>query len=257
MDGECNRILKLNYDLTYSGFLPVFYKEKNNVELTINEINSNDIKVVWLGRIDMDFKIHILKKVLLDIDLIKEDLGNQVVFNIIGNGPGLEELKKFVRLKINYQVNFLNELKGNCLSNALKENHIGFAMGTSALDIAAVKVPTVLLDFSYNEIVDYNYRWLFESNDHILGRDIKLLSTNEIKSMKSLLLIFQELRENPLKIKEQCFEYLNENHSSADMARRILNFLSNTELTLHDIYQYRTTKPIWNKISHLLRKFRK
>ncbi|WP_151837587.1 glycosyltransferase [Acinetobacter ursingii] len=257
MDSECDRIINLNYGLNYNNFLPIFVGD-NKFKRKDESIKENDaIKIVWLGRIDLEFKIHILKKVLLDLNLIKNEFDKIFIFNIIGNGPGLENLKLFVKENLNFDVNFLGELKDNELNFILEQSDIGFAMGTSALDIAAKKIPTILLDFSYEEVSHYNYRWIFETEGYILGRDIKLLSNFDMDSMKSLRVIFHELNKNQIKFSELCFNYVYINHSSQNTLLQLSEYLVNTELTIKDIYDYSSTKPIWNKISYYLMKLRK
>ena len=71
------------------------------------------------------------------------------------NSIGLVEVKKFCENLNN--VNFLGTLRNNQLQSVLSQANIGFAMGTSALDIANLGIPTILLDFSYQPINFYKY----------------------------------------------------------------------------------------------------
>ncbi|HEN9524449.1 TPA: hypothetical protein U9I82_002879 [Acinetobacter baumannii] len=256
MDGECDRILKIKYNLNYKKFLPIFIENNKFFKNNISRINNKALKIVWLGRIDLEFKIHILKKVLFDLNEIKRKLNYNFIFNIIGNGPGIEELEKFTK-NIDFEINFLNELKGDNLSLVLERSDLGFAMGTSALEIAAKKVPVVLLDFSYKKVTKYNYRWIFETNEYILGRDINLLSKEDISSMKSIECILNELNQTCLDLPQLCYDYVYENHSSKSIFQKMIKYISDTDLTIADIYEYRFTKPIWNKISYYLMKLRK
>lgn len=257
MDSECDRVINLNYGLNYKNFLPIFVKDGDFKTELCKVKKNNVIEMVWLGRIDLDFKIHILKKLLLDIELIRNEFEKKIIFNIIGNGPGLDDLQIFIKKNINFDINFLGELKGNNLSFILEKSDIGFAMGTSALDIAIKKIPTVLLDFSYKKVNDYNYRWIFETEGYVLGRDIKLLSNFDIVSMKSLGQIFDELNNDQVKLSELCFNYVYINHSNQNTLLQLKKYLVNAKLTLKDIYEYSSTKPIWNKVSYYLMKLRK
>ncbi|MEG0229551.1 MAG: hypothetical protein RR640_03000, partial [Oscillospiraceae bacterium] len=164
MDGECNKTIKKFYGLKYNNFLPV-YIDDEKLKKTINVSSLTDfVNVIWIGRIDMEFKIYILKKVIKDLDDLCRGNKYKINFNIVGNGPGYDALKVFSNNMRNLSINLLGEKHGDDLKKLIEKQNIGFAMGTSALDIAASGIPTILLDFSYTEIEDNKYRWIFESN---------------------------------------------------------------------------------------------
>ncbi|QPF32216.1 hypothetical protein H0S56_00420 [Acinetobacter lwoffii] len=256
MDDECNKILKNTYNISYKNFLPIFIDfnkfRKGNYVCEDKDV----INIVWLGRIDLEFKIYILKKLLLDLEKVNSKFKSKFVFNIIGCGPGLENLKNFTKENISFKVNFLYELKDSELDVVLEKSDIGFAMGTSALDISAKRVPTILVDFSYKDIFYYKYRWIFETNNYTLGRDIDFLSDSEIDSMKTLNSIFSELQENNKLLADLCFKYTYENHCSINVGSKLIKYAFNTELTLNDIYKYSSVKPIWSKFNHYLKRGR-
>ena len=254
MDGECDKTLFHRYQINFKNFLPIFI---NDEKFKLHELateDKNTIRIIWLGRIDLDFKIHILKKVLLDINYLRKYFDEKIIFNIIGDGPGLDSLVEFCKKEVKFEVEFLGEREGNDLNYILSQSDIGFAMGTSALDLAAKKIPTVLLDFSYKEVTDYNYKWIFETSHYILGRDISLLSKSEIVSMKSMSTIFFELRKDKNTLSNQCFDYVYENHSSTSIWSQLKEYIFDTQFTLNNVYEYRATKPFWKKFSYLLRK---
>lgn len=254
MDGECDKILFKTYGLNYAKFLPVFIDNKSFLYTATHKMDYNCIKIVWLGRIDLLFKIHILKKVLLDINSLNMQ---NLVFDIIGNGPGLNDLKNFAKNKLNFKINFLGEIENNSLSQILLKYDLGFAMGTSALDVASKKVPTILLDFSYSDVDDYKYRWIFETNEYTLGRDISLLSCNEIALMKSMQEIFNDLRKDKDILAHKCFSYVYNMHSSTSILEKLRFYISSSQFTMEDIYNYRLQKPFWNFFHNFLFKIRK
>lgn len=256
MDGACDDILFKKYNIRYSDFLPI-YINNSNFNTISSEMIVNKINMVWLGRLDLDFKIHILMKVLSDIERINDIFAQDFVFDIIGDGPGLNVLKYYVAEKISFKVNFVGTKSNKELNDTLEEYHIGFAMGTSALELSSKKIPTILLDFSYNEIQDYKYRWLFESENYNLGRDISFLSINEINEMHTLDKVFTDLSTQLRKLSEKCYSYTLKNHSSTRTISKLMNNLSDTKLTFEDIYNYSIKKPYWQKlgrIKFLLRK---
>ena len=257
MDGECDNVLFEKYKINYNNFIPVFIDDDSFRNTAIKKIKDNCVRIIWLGRIDLEFKIHILKKVLLDIDFFSKESKESFVFDIIGNGPGLEELKLFVEENLILKVNFLGEIESNDLLSVISQYDLGFAMGTSALDIAAKKVPTILLDFSYSEVLKYNYRWIFETDKYTLGRDINLLSEIDIDSMKSIKDIFIELNNDKNLISQKCFDYVYKTHSSKSALKKLNFHISSSKFTLNDVYKYRLTKPFWNNIHSLVFNFRR
>lgn len=78
-----------------------------------------------------------------------------------------------------------------------------------------------------------------------------------MQEMKSLDLILSELRGNGKRLSEKSFEYVYINHSSKNILVKLKEYILNTNLTLNDIYEYRSKKPIWNKISYYLMKVEK
>lgn len=256
MDGACNDILFKKYNIHYADFLPI-YINHSNFNTTSPKTITNKINIVWLGRVDIDFKIHILLKVLSDIEKVKDSFTQEFIFDVIGDGPGLHILKHYVADNISFEVNFVGTKDNKELNNILKKYNLGFAMGTSALELSAKKIPTILLDFSYNEITNYKYRWLFESANYDLGRDLSSLSSNEINEMYPLDKIFNDLLTQFFKLSEESYNYTLKNHSSAQAIYKLLNNLSHTKLTLEDIYKYSLSKPYWQnlkRIKFLLRK---
>ena len=237
--------------------IDIFIDDDSFRNTAIKKIKDNCVRIIWLGRIDLEFKIHILKKVLLDIDFFSKESKESFVFDIIGNGPGLEELKLFVEENLILKVNFLGEIESNDLLSVISQYDLGFAMGTSALDIAAKKVPTILLDFSYSEVLKYNYRWIFETDKYTLGRDINLLSEIDIDSMKSIKDIFIELNNDKNLISQKCFDYVYKTHSSKSALKKLNFHISSSKFTLNDVYKYRLTKPFWNNIHSLVFNFRR
>lgn len=257
MDGESDDTLFRKYNLRYSGFLPVFIHDSSFYNEISRKIEAECIRILWLGRIDLEFKIHILKKLLLDIDFVSKKSKETFIFDIIGDGPGLKELRLFVKENLSLKVSFLGEIPTEKLSDIIPKYDIGFAMGTSALDIAAKKIPTILLDFSYSEVLKYNYRWIFETQQYTLGRDISSLSQKNIESMNSIKDIISQLKSNEYHLSEKSYDYVCNNHSSESTFIRLKSCISTSEFTLEDVYGYRLTKPFWNSVHRLVFNFRK
>jgi hypothetical protein len=238
MDNACNIVLNKNYGLNYQKFLPVYVYSKNSYSFSPLE---EKIQLVWLGRIDNEFKKYILIKLISDI--VDSNFFHRVNLNIIGEGEGLVEVKKFCENLNN--VNFLGTLRKNELQSVLSQANIGFAMGTSALDIANLGIPTILLDFSYQPINFYKYRWIFEAENYDLGRDIKLLSCNQISSMKSLNEVLNQLVEEQARLGGLCKDYVEKNHTANISLKKIDKYFTESNFSIDDLYNYMKYRPIW------------
>lgn len=252
MDGECDKVLNFFYKLNYKNFLPIFIENEKFDKRLERHLYTKSLRLIWLGRIDLEFKTHILKKVLSDLNELrfKYDLS----FDIVGDGPGLDDLKCFVKNNINFQICFLKELRGEELNIRIKENDIGFAMGTSALDLAAKGLATILLDFSYAKVDFYKYQWIYEAKDYTLGRDISFMNINEINEMKYLNEMILELNTNRESLSNSCFEYVLKNHSSQNAVSNFITLISELEFSLVNLYEYKSSKPFWIEVNHFFKK---
>ncbi|MDH0718590.1 glycosyltransferase [Acinetobacter junii] len=248
MDGQCNDILKEYYSLSYQEYLPVFVEDLN-LRMSIEKKNTRPIRAVWVGRIDKEFKIHILKKVIFDLKSYIQS--GSVELNIIGDGEGLNELICFCKkIAVYEKIVFLGTLNREDLERHIKYMDIGFAMGTSAIDIASFKVPTILLDFSYSKVIDYKYRWFFEAENFDLGRDICFLK--DINNMRAIEQIFQELNCDKDNIGMKSYFHVINNHGEEQIVVKLKKYFNQVNFSMCDIYNYRNKKPFWLKLRNSL-----
>lgn len=130
------------------------------------------LNCVWLGRVSADFKVAPLLDVIKILNSTSEI--NVDNFYIIGSGDGLEYLKSSVEvLKPSFNITYIDFISVEEIFKFLKVNgvNIGFAMGTSALEIAKNGVPTIILPaYSMNEKkVENKYRFVQQSLGFSLG----------------------------------------------------------------------------------------
>lgn len=151
--------------------IPVNIPEQN---LWLDKVhNKNEMSFTYVGRA-ADWKIFPVRKVLKDINNNKTHNG-KVVFHIItDNAKEFENgLKGIDDTKV--VVKFHENLSPLVLNSFLVENSsLHFAMGTSALDGAKLGVPTVLLDFSFEEFPEnYRYSFLFSTRKYSVGNKLR------------------------------------------------------------------------------------
>lgn len=236
LDFNCVDVLEksFNTNLPHPKILPLFTEHrKEDVNLyKNNEINK--IKVAWLGRI-ADFKIHILNKVLKDLNALN-NANHQVDFYIVGDG----ELSKNLIETDNPNLRVINikYLNPAHIQDFLSEIDILFAMGTSAIEGASIGVPTIVLDYSFSVIEDYSYKYIFELNDLCLGSSTSSNSyLKGIHSMENIInSITNETSRKELSIKS--FDYAKENHSINSSAHHFINHLKVSNMTWKDVKLY-------------------
>lgn len=255
MDDACNSIMYSYYNRSISRYLPVAISDQKFGSACGSRMGNDALLTcVWLGRIDGEFKDPILKRVLSDINHCAQTQGFRINFDIIGNGPGLESLRAFaVKLK-SIEIKFLMELRGEALKNRLSSASIGFAMGTSALEIAANGVPTILLDASYSAVSpSYRYRWLFESDGYTLGRIINASIDQSMGNRMTMLDALSELVSNMDDLGRRCRQHTVEKHSQSCLRELLRNAIqsstSNFEhMRSHDLI----AKPHWQPLKNLI-----
>ena len=247
VDGECDNVLSNFYGVSHNNIIPVFVNNNHNNNLIKVPVKSEKIKVLWIGRIDIDFKIHILKKILIDLN----DIGIEynIEFNIVGSGPGIKGLDLFCENIKNITIKKYGTVNEKNLIDIIKENHIGFAMGTSALEMAINKLPTILLDFSYNEIkYKYKYKLVKDGYDFIVGKCIDDFSDEEKKRGYTLNEMFELILSQYENISFDCYNYVVNNHSKHLVKERLLLAIKNTELSLTDCINFASeNRPFWRE----------
>lgn len=190
-------------------FLPIFIRkiEESATQKNLNT-DKNGVCFSWVGRV-ADFKIHILNRVLQDCFNIAEKTKTKIEFLIVGSGNQAHLLFKeqneyFTITSIPYlaeeELNQTLKSKVDCL----------FAMGTSALEGAKLKVPTILLDFSYGEVKEgYKYNFLFESKKFSLGDIISAKNFSRGHEIQEILKLIKEKREE---LAKNCLDYFLSHH---------------------------------------------
>lgn len=184
MDGETAKTLNNYYGLNFSyDYIPVPVPIFDNNLHTLHELDkSGVINLFWYGRL-CDFKSHGL------IYLIKKlsEFKFKIRLGVIGDGDFRETVEKVAKSSA-VQVCFFGSLPNQeALSLLQREADVVFAMGTSALEAAAIGIPTVLAPVSYGKIIhNLKFDWLYNTKNFTLGRLVGVgeyeegLSVNEI-----------------------------------------------------------------------------
>lgn len=202
----------------------------------------NEINVSWLGRIDAD-KIRSLEFLIEDVKIFNRISDYKIRLHIIGDGPLLKQIDADENLIIT------GKLFGEALDKYLNSIDVGFAMGTSALEFAIRKIPTVLLpsptQSAFFSKIKKRYIWLFDSDGFDLAVD---KSYNETRKTRFFYDIIRDYYNSDYaKLSLKTFDYAHTNHSFETIIKSFMRYSINSQFTYNDIEKLHkiTQKPYY------------
>ncbi len=253
MDDGCNDVMSKYLGIELDKYLPVVIPDDkfvNFCDKPLKNIKNNNITLVWLGRLDGGFKNPILIRLIKDVLAFSEINNYDVVFNIIGDGPGFKEIINICKNTKDIEFIFHREKRGNELRNIILNSDIGFAMGTSALEIAACYTPTILLDASYGNVSHkYKYKWIFEEKGYCIGRSIDLSVDKTMNNKLNFSEIILNYEKDYASIGEKCYKYVEINHSEKILKNKLINAIENSCFSFVDAKERGVfKKPFWHPL---------
>lgn len=238
MDGE-NRMgaeEMLGKKIENPYYLPVAGETPNRFSFTYGN------SFAWIGRL-ADFKISILVHTMEKLAEYAYVNTYEIKFHIIGDGPERWRVEKSASECENeyFKTFFVGEIEYLQIENYLISSvNVLFAMGTSALEGSRIGIPTVLLDFSYQSFeIDYRYRYLFETEEYTLGREIRHIGyKNDGLQLGELI---NELRDSKRYqvVSDKCFEYYYANHDVKSVSHKLLDAIERSNLRFEEIKSLR------------------
>ena len=196
-------------------FLPIPIEvPKENQFVARKQKVRDTIRISYIGR-SVDWKMMPLKKIIEDVKHMETN--KRIEFNLIVDDTllltkfiNINEYEKDEKLSINVNSN----VKPSELSEFLLRNSdLHFSMGTAALEGSKLGIPTILIDFSSKELPsDYTYRWLFETENYSLGKN---LAKRSFLSGIKIDYLINTIYSNPQLVNEisnKCYNYTLENH---------------------------------------------
>lgn len=197
-------------------FVPIPIEIKEVASIEVNR-NKEAISVAWLGRLSYD-KINSLKKIINDI--VAFQAVNKIEFYVIGDGPEDSALRQYAKAT-GVALHSMGVLQGAALSNFLRSKiDIGIAMGTSCLEIGALRIPVALVDYSLNQLPeDSKYDWIYDTKKFTLGNNASWGKNRD----KTLVELIAELRDDSLnEIGDKCYDYISRGHSLTRVADALI-----------------------------------
>lgn len=217
-------------------FLPVPFNLKNDIS-SLPYSSSQAINISYIGRAEV-WKIKPFVKLVRDLDLLSRDVNKKIVVHLITTDTAAfkESIEgKFSNIRIVYHA----DLHGSKLVSFLKKNiNVNFSMGTSCLESASLGIPTVKMDFTRSDLPkQYQYKWLYNTTDYCLGRDLDSLGT-DLTNGRSIYEILEDLDAKFEELSENSYKYVRENHSVNIIAPQLLKLSADTSLIAEDFKKY-------------------
>jgi hypothetical protein len=240
----------LNFKIKIPTYLPILLPD-TKIRSTRTLDPELALTGAWVGRI-ADFKINSLAFTLQEIQGWCDRNKMHFIFNVIGDGDRIGELKLLLQESAFLKINFLGSMSSNELEGFLaKDVDIVFAMGTSALEGARLEIPTVLLDFSYSKFPSYyKFKWLHDSNHFSLGAPLDLV---DFSSGKNIDAIIHDLNNKSI-IAKKCRKYFEDNHNLARNTALFIELAEKSSFRYHDFLKSKDgKKPAYYNIMKLFK----
>lgn len=230
----CHRNFSINADFFHLKFVPNYLPicqildNKNTLE---NYKVENEINIGWVSRLATD-KVNILNLLIKDLESFSKSTSHLTIkLHIIGDGQASNNIvpTKYI------EVIKVGRIDSENLSVYISQNiDLGFSMGTSALEFAALSIPTLLVPsstlFNYYKNLDKKYIWLHKVGGYDVATEIR--HSNEALSVENILFDLAE-RGLPYYSKKS-YQYVKENHSLLRIVSTFQNQISNVQLTYKD-----------------------
>jgi len=206
--------------------IPVFTHEKNLYLEMRGKEHNKIIKIAYVGR-SVDWKIYPVKKII-------EDLGRLKINAILIIYTHDERIFSsfFDDIPDCIQVVFKTGFWGDKLEEDLLINNFdfGYAMGTAALDMAKLGVPTILADFAFKDFPeDCKYRLLHSTPLGNLGQDIYEASDLSKISLEEILSL------DRCEWSSNSFAFVCNNHSIDICAKKMTECAESSNMFFHNI----------------------
>ena len=197
-------------------------------------INKKSISVGWLGRLDNN-KYNSIVASLNSCSMYSEKYDCELYFHIIGDGAALEKLKNshFSGVKLI----FPGVLLDDSLSDYLVQNfQVGFAMGTSVLEISKHQIPSVITDYSTKPIPckEIPYRWFYDSNELDVGEVYGEVSRKPSISIEDILYVATNKKMNNL-IGKLCADKAYSEYEIENVAEKLIDYIDSSKSSFSEI----------------------
>jgi hypothetical protein len=192
-------------------------------------ISDSEMRIIALGRLCAD-KIYSFINLLDNFQKVETSL--KKYFYIIGDGPekDLIKVENYPDITIHFEGTLTNE---DLVSALTEKGDILFAMGTSVLEGAALKLPSVIIPHNMHAMDCDRFVYLQDTRDYCLGwydTQMDELSLPEYSLGEILKQVYEKGEKKNLG--ELAFEYYKSHHSIESAAKSLKSCLNDTTLTV-------------------------
>jgi hypothetical protein len=183
--------------------------------------NTTDIdSFIWIGRI-ADFKVPILKYTIARLEKLYSQKGKNATIHIVGDGPMYKNLQLFCAELKALRPNFYGQLDHASIRQKIDLNGcVALAMGTSALELGATGLPTLLLNFTYDRVVrHHDFDWLYNQNGYSVG---ELIVNKRSERSDELETRIEEAENKFIELGVLTRDYVNTNHGLNAVVEKLL-----------------------------------
>jgi FkbM family methyltransferase len=207
--------------------VPISTCEKNTIPL-LEPISNDEINLLVLSRLSVD-KVYSITNLLSNFERVQTN--RKKILHIIGDG----DKKDLINPK-NYssiEIVFYGTLVGQALNDLMiKKADILFAMGTSVLEGASLRIPSVIIPHETHSFEEDSYVYLQKSSGYCLGWPVEHIPQLNLSPI-SLSQIIEDIYLKNLKalLGNEAFDYYRRNHTIEATIIPFKNSLSRTKLT--------------------------
>ncbi len=208
-------------------YVPIVIPERK-IRANSDIVDPETINIAVVGRLVVD-KIYAITDLL---DNISKGIGIQKKVNlyIIGDGDYRDYLESYQRTD-DIQMIFCGTLSIDEMNSVIaRKVDILFAMGTSALEGAAIGLPTVIIPNDTTPFQCDRYVYLFDCNSYMLGWGPDQIDYFKLKTYSAREILNQVYVDNKKSlIGEKCREYYLKHHF--DNSELFIRAITDTKLT--------------------------
>lgn len=228
---------KYFFDVSFDAFfVPIAISEKRLPFYPENQSLQNKISICWMSRL-VPIKTRPLYYLIDDIAgfIAKKDAIN-IELLIVGLGSDSDKIKEYC-LQKNVPCIMEGRIDGEKLDDFILKNvDLAFSMGTSSLEFAKNKIPSVLTIggsvFKKDYASEKKYRWLFDTVDYNLSSEPFISGEKNLKNFNEII---DEIMLHRKLLSSKCFNYVQENHFFELVGDKILQSTLRSNLKWKDM----------------------
>jgi len=212
--------------------------------------------ISYIGRA-VNWKIFPLIQIIKDLNKFKSTNKLRLII-VTDNGNIIQNyLNESIETNLIYRIE--ESLSLNELAKLLDEySDLNIGMGTTCLESASLKIPTLMVKASYNLITDdKNYKWLYHTKGFSLGTFNKSDFAQYHENLTNIVSNLICNKQYYLEQSEKCYNYVRAFHSIEAVTDKFITYAQSTTLTFNEVRRYIILySPLYKYIQNIRKFFR-